>query len=126
MSKHRKSLTSKQIAKLLEDDNSFSGSDNSKFSDDSIGDKIFEPDAGSSDSNTSSEYESDVANDEVFSEDEVTVSNEMALQDSEHSDISNWVDIEDAIEELFFKQRPGTIDDIPNNATPSDLFSLLF
>ena len=83
--------------------------------------KKFEPDGGASDSNTSSECESDVANDEVFSEDEMIVSNEMALQDNEHSDISDWVDIEDAIEEFLFEQRPGIIADIPNNATPLDL-----
>ena len=59
------------------------------MTDDSIGDKNFEPDVGASDSNTSSECESDVANDEVSSEDKMTVSNEMALQDSEHSDISD-------------------------------------
>ena len=56
----------------------------------------------------------------------MTVSNEMALQDSEHSDISDWVDMEDAIEEFPFEQRSGIIADIPNNATPLDLFSLLF
>ena len=56
----------------------------------------------------------------------MTVSNKMALQDSEHSDISDSVDIEDAIEEFPFERRPGIIADIPNNATPLDLFSLLF
>ena len=97
--------------------------------DDSIGDKNFEPDGGASDSNTSSECESDVTNHEVSledKEDEVTVSNEMAWQDSEHSGISDWVDIEAAIEEFPFEQRPGIIADIPNNATPLDLFNLLF
>ena len=34
MSKHRKSLTNKQIAELLEDDDSSSGSDSSECSDD--------------------------------------------------------------------------------------------
>ena len=126
MSKHRKSLINKRIAELLEDDDSSSGSDSSECSDDSIGDKNFEPDGGASDSNTSSECESDVANDEVSSKGEMTVSNKMALQDNKHSDISDWVDIEDAIEELPFEQRPGIIADIPNNATPLDLFSLLF
>ena len=125
MSKHRKSLTNKQIAELLEDDDSSSGSDSSEFSDDSIKDKNFEPDGGASDSNTSSECKSDVANDEVSSEDKVIVSNEMALQDSEHTDISDWVDIEDATKEFPF-ERPGIIADVPNNATPLDLFSLLF
>ena len=104
MSKHRKSFTNKQIAELLENDNSSSRSDSSECSDDLIGDKNFEPDGGASDSNTSSECESDVAIDEVSSEDEVTVSNEMALQDSEHSDIFDWVDIENAIEEFPFEQ----------------------
>ena len=56
----------------------------------------------------------------------VTVSNEMALQDSKYFDIFDWVDIEDAIEEFPFEQRPGIIADVPNNATPLDLFSLLF
>ena len=126
MSKHRKSLTNKQIAELLEDDDSSSGSDSSECSGDLIGDKNFEPDGGASNSNTISECESNVANDEVSSEDEVTVSNEMAWQDSEHYDISDWVDIEDAIEEFPFEQRPGIIADVQSNATPLDLFSLLF
>ena len=98
--------------------------------DDSIEDKNFELDGGASDSNTSSEWESDVTNDEVSledkEEDKVTVSNEMAWQDSEHSGISDWVNIEAAIEEFPFEQRPGIIADISNNATPLDLFSLLF
>ena len=126
MSKRRKSLTNKQIAELLEDDDSTSRSDSSECSDESIGDKNFEPDGGASDITTSSECESDVANDEVSSEDEVTVSDKMAWQDSEHSGISDWVDIEDAIEEFLFEPRPGIIADVPNNATPLNLFSLLF
>ena len=67
-----------------------------------------------------------MANDEVSSEDKITVSNEMAWQDSKHSDISDWVDIEDATGEFPFEQRPGIIADVPNNATSLDLFSSLF
>ena len=59
MSKHRKTLTNKKMIELLEDDDSSSGSDSSEFSDDSIGDKNFEPDGGANDSNTSSHCESD-------------------------------------------------------------------
>ena len=66
-----------------------------------------------------------MANDEVSSEDEVTMSNKMAWQESKHSDITDWVDIKNAIEEFPF-ERPGIIADVPNNATPLDLFSLLF